>query len=68
MELIETVGFDHSFSFIYSQRPGTPAADLPDDVPVSVKKARLARLQARINAMAADISHAMVGRIESVPV
>ena len=66
MELIETVGFDHSFSFIYSQRPGTPAADLPDDVPVSVKKARLARLQARINAMAADISHAMVGRIERV--
>jgi tRNA-2-methylthio-N6-dimethylallyladenosine synthase len=66
MTLIESVGFDHSFSFIYSQRPGTPAAALPDDVPVEVKKSRLARLQARINEMAADISRAMVGRTERV--
>jgi tRNA-2-methylthio-N6-dimethylallyladenosine synthase len=66
MALIEAIGFDHSFSFIYSRRPGTPAADLPDDVPLDVKKARLARLQARINEMAADISHSMVGRIERV--
>jgi len=66
MALIEAVGFDHSFSFIYSRRPGTPAADLPDDVPLSVKRERLARLQARINAMAADISAAMVGRVERV--
>jgi tRNA-2-methylthio-N6-dimethylallyladenosine synthase len=66
MALIESVGFDHSFSFIYSQRPGTPAAALPDDVPVEVKKSRLARLQARINEMAADISRAMVGRTERV--
>jgi tRNA-2-methylthio-N6-dimethylallyladenosine synthase len=66
MALIEAVGFDHSFSFIYSRRPGTPAADLPDDVPVSVKRARLARLQARINALAAEISAAMVGRVERV--
>jgi tRNA-2-methylthio-N6-dimethylallyladenosine synthase len=66
MALIETVGFDHSFSFIYSRRPGTPAADLPDDVPMAVKKLRLARLQARISAMAAGISAAMVGRVERV--
>src|SRR5690606_41563805 len=43
MDLIEDIGFDHSFSFIYSRRPGTPAADLPDDVPLAVKKERLAR-------------------------
>ena len=66
MALIDAVGFDHSFSFIYSQRPGTPAAALPDDVPVEVKKSRLARLQARINEMAADISRTMVGRTERV--
>ena len=61
MALIEEIGFDHSFSFIYSARPGTPAAALPDDVPLSVKKARLARLQARISDMANAISTAMVG-------
>ncbi len=61
LQLIEDVGFDQSFSFIYSQRPGTPAAQFPDDVPLSVKKQRLARLQARINEMAAAISAAMVG-------
>ena len=66
MALIDAVGFDHSFSFIYSQRPGTPAAALPDDVPVEVKKSRLARLQARINEMAADISRTMVGCTERV--
>ena len=61
MDLIEAVGFDQSFSFIYSQRPGTPAAELADDVPMDVKKARLARLQDRINTMAAEISQRMVG-------
>ena len=61
MQLIETVGFDHSFSFIYSRRPGTPAADMPDDVPPAVKKQRLARLQQRIQAMTAQISADMVG-------
>jgi len=61
MELIEQVGFDQSFSFIYSRRPGTPASSLPDDVPLEVKKARLARLQARINEMAQAISQSMVG-------
>jgi len=66
MALIEAVGFDHSFSFIYSQRPGTPAAALPDDVPVAVKKQRLARLQQRITAMAAAISTAMVGTVQRV--
>jgi tRNA-2-methylthio-N6-dimethylallyladenosine synthase len=66
MDLIEALGFDHSFSFIYSQRPGTPAAALPDDVPVSVKKERLAHLQARISEMAAGISAGMVGNIERI--
>ncbi len=66
MQLIEAVGFDQSFSFIYSPRPGTPAADLPDDVPQEVKKARLARLQAAINDNARRISEAMVGSVQKV--
>ncbi|HKJ08777.1 MAG TPA: tRNA (N6-isopentenyl adenosine(37)-C2)-methylthiotransferase MiaB [Gammaproteobacteria bacterium] len=66
MGLIEAVGFDNSFSFIYSPRPGTPAAELPDEVPLSVKKARLARLQGRINEMASAISEAMVGTVQRV--
>jgi tRNA-2-methylthio-N6-dimethylallyladenosine synthase len=66
MALIEDVGFDHSFSFVYSARPGTPAAGLPDDVQLEVKKQRLARLQQRINAMAAEIGAAMIGNIERV--
>ncbi len=66
MALIEAVGFDHSFSFIYSPRPGTPAAALPDDVPLEVKKDRLARLQQRITELAADISAAMVGTVQRV--
>ncbi|NCC28697.1 MAG: tRNA (N6-isopentenyl adenosine(37)-C2)-methylthiotransferase MiaB [Gammaproteobacteria bacterium] len=66
MDLIEDIGFDQSFSFIYSRRPGTPAADYPDDVPVADKKARLERLQARINDNARHYSQAMVGTIEQV--
>ena len=66
MDLIETVGFDNSFSFIYSARPGTPAASLADDTDMSVKKARLAHLQATITRQAAAISQAMVGTV--VPV
>jgi len=66
MDLIESVGFDHSFSFIYSQRPGTPASGLPDDVPLKVKKQRLAQLQNRISEMASSISHAMVGSVQRV--
>jgi len=66
MTLIETLGFDHSFSFIYSARPGTPASNLPDDTPMDVKKARLYRLQATITAQAAAISAAMVGSVQRV--
>ena len=64
MKLIEEVGFDHSYSFVYSRRPGTPAADLPDDCPEAVKKQRLQILQGRIRQRADDISRAMVGRTE----
>jgi tRNA-2-methylthio-N6-dimethylallyladenosine synthase len=66
MQLIEEVGFDHSFSFIFSARPGTPAAALDDDVPHSVKQARLERLQTRISEMAQTISQAMVGTTQRV--
>ncbi|MFC0118931.1 tRNA (N6-isopentenyl adenosine(37)-C2)-methylthiotransferase MiaB [Pseudoalteromonas xiamenensis] len=61
MQLINDIGFDMSFSFIYSARPGTPAADLPDDVSEDEKKQRLYILQDRINQMAQDISRKMVG-------
>ncbi|MFT5259926.1 MAG: tRNA-2-methylthio-N6-dimethylallyladenosine synthase [Gammaproteobacteria bacterium] len=61
MNLIEAINFDQSFSFIYSARPGTPAASLEDDVSMEIKKARLARLQARINEMSSIISESMVG-------
>ncbi len=66
MELIEEVGFDNSFSFIFSARPGTPAADLPDDVPLKTKQVRLERLQHRINEMAQQISRRMVGSTQRV--
>lgn len=66
MKLIEDVGFDQSFSFIYSRRPGTPAADLEDDTSDAEKHARLSRLQAHINAHSAGISQAMVGSVQSV--
>jgi tRNA-2-methylthio-N6-dimethylallyladenosine synthase len=66
MKLIEDVGFDQSFSFIYSRRPGTPAADLEDHVCGDEKHARLSRLQAHINAHSAGISQAMVGSVQSV--
>jgi tRNA-2-methylthio-N6-dimethylallyladenosine synthase len=66
MRLIEDIGFDQSFSFIYSKRPGTPAAALSDDVPTNVKKQRLKILQRRITEMAAEISHSMVGTVQSV--
>ena len=66
MKLIEDVGFDQSFSFIYSRRPGTPAADLEDDTPDAEKHARLERLQARINAQAATISQGMVGSVQRI--
>ncbi len=66
MQLIDDVVYDLSFSFIYSARPGTPASDLPDDVPVAVKKQRLARLQAVITANALAISEAMVGSTQTI--
>ncbi len=66
MNLIAEVGFDQSFSFIYSARPGTPAASLADDTPMDVKKQRLQILQARINQQAMQISERMVGTTQRV--
>jgi tRNA-2-methylthio-N6-dimethylallyladenosine synthase len=66
MDLIAEIGFDQSFSFIYSARPGTPAASLDDDTPHEVKKERLQILQARINQQALDISRGMVGTTQQV--
>lgn len=66
MKLIEEIGFDHSFSFIYSRRPGTPAAELADDVPLRVKQQRLALLQHAISDHAQRISRAMVGSVQRV--
>ena len=66
MKLIEDIGFDVSFSFVYSARPGTPAAELPDDTPGEIKKQRLRILQTRINQQAMEISRKMVGNTERV--
>jgi tRNA-2-methylthio-N6-dimethylallyladenosine synthase len=66
IDLIDQIGFDHSFSFVYSRRPGTPAADYPDAVPLEVKKARLERLQQRIDTNAQRISRQMVGTVQRV--
>ena len=66
MKLIADINFDHSFSFIYSKRPGTPAANLPDDIPMSVKKQRLKILQTRINHMATQISQKMAGTVQRI--
>ncbi|HCD75831.1 MAG TPA: tRNA (N6-isopentenyl adenosine(37)-C2)-methylthiotransferase MiaB [Alcanivorax sp.] len=66
MNLIGDIGFDTSFSFIYSARPGTPAAELPDDVPLAVKKERLRILQQRLSQNAQDISRKMVGSTQRI--
>jgi tRNA-2-methylthio-N6-dimethylallyladenosine synthase len=66
IKLIEDVGFDTSFSFVYSQRPGTPAADLPDDTPQAEKLSRLSELQKTIEANAMRISQSMVGTVQRV--
>lgn len=66
INLIQDIGFDNSFSFIYSPRPGTPAAQLPDDVPLEVKKQRLAILQNRILQNTRAISESMIGSIQTV--
>jgi len=66
MALIQDIGFDHSFSFIYSPRPGTPAAELEDNLPEVTKKQRLSMLQTRINQQAQAISRRMVGGTERI--
>ncbi|NIS90692.1 MAG: tRNA (N6-isopentenyl adenosine(37)-C2)-methylthiotransferase MiaB [Woeseiaceae bacterium] len=66
MDLIAEIGFDQSFSFIYSARPGTPAASLVDDTSMETKKQRLQILQARINQQAFDISRSMIGTTQRV--
>ena len=66
MKLIEEIGFDQSYSFIYSRRPGTPAADLEDHTSDAEKQARLARLQAAINDNARRISESMLGSVQRV--
>jgi tRNA-2-methylthio-N6-dimethylallyladenosine synthase len=66
LRLVEEVGFDQSFSFVYSRRPGTPAASLPDETPEAEKQQRLARLQAALNANARAIAEAMVGSVQRV--
>ncbi|MFA7240494.1 MAG: tRNA (N6-isopentenyl adenosine(37)-C2)-methylthiotransferase MiaB [Sulfuricellaceae bacterium] len=66
LKLVQDVGFDDSYSFVFSPRPGTPAAELADDLPAAAKQARLARLQAQIEAQAQAISQSMVGRVERI--
>ncbi len=66
MAFVEEIGFDLSFSFVYSPRPGTPAADLPDNVPAEIKKQRLERFQNRINEMSTAISQRMIGTVQTV--
>jgi len=66
MNLIQKIGFDHSYSFVYSARPGTPAAELPDDTDEKTKKQRLQILQQRIIAQAAQISRRMVGTTQLI--
>ncbi len=66
LDLISELGFDQSFSFIFSARPGTPAASLPDDLPLEVKKERLMRLQELVNSQAARISESMVGTVQRI--
>ena len=66
MKLVDDVGFDASFSFMYSPRPGTPAAALSNQVPLQVKQARLARLQARLNGLGCAINQSMVGSVQTV--
>lgn len=66
MKLVEDVGFDFSYSFVYSARPGTPAADLNDDTPMDVKKQRLQILQARLNQQGFENSRRMVGTTQRI--
>jgi tRNA-2-methylthio-N6-dimethylallyladenosine synthase len=66
LKLVAEVGFDQSFCFLYSRRPGTPAAALPDEVALEVKQQRLSRLQALLDAQALAISASMVGSVQRV--
>jgi len=66
MNLVADVGFDQSYSFIYSPRPGTPAATLPDDTPIERKHQRLAVLQDRLSLQAKAISESMIGSLQRV--
>jgi len=66
LKLIEEMNFDQSFSFIYSARPGTPAASLPDETPLEIKKERLSRLQSRVNRQSLAISKSMVGSVQRI--
>ncbi|MCR4297305.1 MAG: tRNA (N6-isopentenyl adenosine(37)-C2)-methylthiotransferase MiaB [Gallionella sp.] len=66
MKLIDDVGFDVSFSYVYSPRPGTPAAELPDDTLPEEKSARLARLQARIDELEQQVNQTMLGTVQRV--
>ncbi|HEV8647294.1 MAG TPA: tRNA (N6-isopentenyl adenosine(37)-C2)-methylthiotransferase MiaB [Burkholderiales bacterium] len=66
LQLVEDIGFASSFSFVYSPRPGTPAASLRNQVPQATKQARLARLQARLDAQALAVSSRMIGSIQRI--
>jgi tRNA-2-methylthio-N6-dimethylallyladenosine synthase len=66
LALVRDVGFDQSFTFLYSRRPGTPAASLPDEVPLEVKQERLAQLQAQLDAQHRAINERMVGTVQRV--
>jgi tRNA-2-methylthio-N6-dimethylallyladenosine synthase len=66
LALVREVGFDQSFTFLYSRRPGTPAASLPDEVPLEVKQERLAQLQAQLDAQHRAINERMVGTVQRV--
>ncbi len=66
MKLVEEVGFDASFSFVYSPRPGTPAANLPDEVPQEVKAERLKRLQDLVAVQAQRLAHSLLGSVQRV--
>lgn len=66
LDLVQEINFDHSYSFIYSARPGTPASDLPDSVPLEEKKQRLNRLQSRLSQQARHYSEQMVGTLQNI--
>ena len=66
LSLVDEIGFDHSYSFVFSARPGTPAASLPDETPAEVKLARLQVLQARIEASGNAIGQRLVGSVRKV--